>query len=99
MKEQILSIINADSIDITNLKTLFSQINTVDIAELFENLSKEKIIQAFRVLPKTIAADVFAYMDANEQQIVTEALTDVEVSEISLKDSIRQLWRRPSSPP
>jgi magnesium transporter len=82
MKEQILSIINADSIDITKLKTIFSQINTVDIAELFENLSKEKIIQAFRVLPKTIAADVFAYMDANEQQIVTEALSDVEVSEI-----------------
>ncbi|MDR3341992.1 MAG: magnesium transporter, partial [Treponema sp.] len=82
MKEQILSIINAESIDITNLKTLFSQINTVDIAEVFENLSKEKIIQLFRILPKTIAADVFAYMDANEQQIITEALTDVEVSEI-----------------
>jgi magnesium transporter len=82
MKEQILSIINADPIDITKLKTLFSQINTVDIAELFENLGKEKIIQVFRILPKTIAADVFAYMDANEQQIVIEALTDVEVSEI-----------------
>ncbi|MDR3337133.1 MAG: magnesium transporter [Treponema sp.] len=82
MKEQILSIINAGPIDMTNLKTLFSQINTVDIAELFENLSKEKIIQLFRILPKTIAADVFAYMDADEQQIIIEALTDVEVSEI-----------------
>jgi magnesium transporter len=32
--------------------------NTVDIAEIFENISKEKVVQIFRFLPKNMAADV-----------------------------------------
>ena len=82
MKDQVLSIINADSIDISKLKSLLVDMNTVDIAELFENLDRNKIIQLFRILPKTIAADVFAYADADDQQIIVEALTDMEIGEI-----------------
>jgi magnesium transporter len=82
MKAEILSIINQNPIDILQVKSLFSKMNTVDIAKVFETMDREKIIPIFRVLPKTIAADVFAYMDAAEQQIVIEALTDTEVGEI-----------------
>jgi magnesium transporter len=85
MKNNVLSIINADSIDISKLKPLLTDMNTVDIAELFENLDRNKIIQLFRILPKTIAADVFAYADADEQQIIVEALTDTEIGEIMNK--------------
>lgn len=85
MKEQILSIINADYIDISKLKTLLSDMNTVDIAEIFEELDREKVIQLFRILPKYIAADVFTYVDSDEQQIIVEALTDAEIGEIMNK--------------
>ncbi|MDR2952427.1 MAG: magnesium transporter [Treponema sp.] len=85
MKDEILSIINADSIDIYNLKRQLSGMNTVDIAELFEGLDKEKIIQLFRILPKAIASDVFAYADSDQQQIIIEALTDTEIGEIMNK--------------
>jgi magnesium transporter len=56
--------------------------NTADIAEVFEELSKEKAVQIFRMLPKSIAADVFSYIDADEQQVIIEALTDSEIGEI-----------------
>jgi magnesium transporter len=82
MKETILDMINAGPADLTKVKSLFSEMNTVDIAELFDEVSKEKISQIYRILPKPIAAEVFAYMDADRQQMLIEALTDVEVSEI-----------------
>jgi magnesium transporter len=59
--------------------------NTVDIAEMFEELDREKIIQLFRMLPKSIASDVFAYVDSDQQQIIIEALTDAEIGEIMNK--------------
>jgi magnesium transporter len=85
MKDQILSIINADFLDISKLKALIPDMNTVDIAEMFEELDREKIIQLFRMLPKPIASDVFAYVDSDQQQIIIEALTDAEIGEIMNK--------------
>ena len=82
MKEKILSVINADTINIPELKPLLSWLNTSDIAEIFEELDKEKIIKVFRILPKAIASEVFAYVDSDQQQIIIEALTDTEIGEI-----------------
>ena len=85
MKDQILSIINADFIDISKLKNMLSGMNIVDIAEIFDGLNREKIIQLFRILPKTIAADVFAYVDSDQQQIIVETLADREINEVMSK--------------
>ena len=84
-KEEILLLIKDGSIDISKLKILLSDINTVDIAEIFEEVDREKVIQLFRILPKVIASDVFAYMDSDQQQIIVEALTDTEIGEIMNK--------------
>jgi len=84
-KEEILELIKEGSIDISKLKILLSDINTVDIAEIFVELDREKVIQLFRILPKAIASDVFAYMDSDQQQIIIEALTDTEIGEIMSK--------------
>ncbi|MCL2233847.1 MAG: magnesium transporter, partial [Treponema sp.] len=64
------------------LKSLLSEMKIADIAEIFEELDKEKSIQTFRILPKAIATDVFTYMDSDRQQTIIEALTDTEVGEI-----------------
>ncbi|MDR0669614.1 MAG: magnesium transporter [Treponema sp.] len=84
MKDEILEMIHAGSIDMAKVKNIFSrpQMNTVDIAEIFENLDREKIVQLFRILPKSTAADVFAHMDADQQQLTVESLTDTELGEI-----------------
>jgi len=81
-KEEILSIIKSDHHDMAKLKSLLSEMKIADIAEIFEELDKEKSIQTFRILPKAIATDVFTYMDSDRQQTIIEALTDTEVGEI-----------------
>jgi len=81
-KEEIIELINEGSLDISKLKALLSDMNTVDIAEIFEELDNEKKIRLFRILPKTIASDVFVYTDSEHQQAIVEALSDTEVSEI-----------------
>ncbi|MCL2765759.1 MAG: magnesium transporter [Treponema sp.] len=84
-KEEILELIKEGSLDISKLKILLSDINTVDIAEIFEELSRDKVIQMFRILPKAIASDVFTYVDPDHQQAIIEALTDTEIGEIMNK--------------
>ncbi|MDR0464761.1 MAG: magnesium transporter [Treponema sp.] len=81
-KEEIIQLINEGYLDISKIKTLVSDMNTVDIAEIFEELDTEKIIQLFRILPKHIASDIFAYVGSDHQQTIIEALTDNEISEI-----------------
>ncbi|MDR0319892.1 MAG: magnesium transporter [Treponema sp.] len=84
-KEEILALIIESSMDISKLKILLSDMNTVDIAEIFEELDREKIIQLFRILPKVIASDVFSYIDIDHQQTIIEALSDNEIGEIMNK--------------
>ena len=84
-KEEIIQLINDGSIDIFKLKTLLCDMNLVDIAEILEELGREKAIQLFRLLPKGIAADVFAYVETESQQIIIEALSDTEIGEIMNK--------------
>jgi len=84
-KDEILELIKDGSMDISKLKILLCDINTVDIAEIFAELDKEKIIQLFRILPKAIASDIFAYIDSDHQQAIVEALTDDEIYEIMSK--------------
>jgi len=82
MKSEIITMLNGNSIDLSKAKELLYSINTVDIAEIFDDLPKEKIIQLFRILPKIIAADVFAYVDSEQQRIIIETLTDAEIGEV-----------------
>ena len=81
-KEEILELIKEGSLDISKLKVLLSDMNTVDIAEIFEELDRDQIIQMFRILPKAIASDVFTYADSDHQQTLIEALTDSEIGEV-----------------
>lgn len=78
----VMELLENNPLNVSKLHEVFTQMNTVDIAEVFENLSKEKTIQIFRLLPKSIAADVFAYIEPDNQQIIVEALTDSEVAKI-----------------
>jgi len=81
-KEELLELITDNSLNISKLKVLLCDINTVDIAEILEQLDREKIIQLFRILPKAIASDVFSYIDSEYQQMIIEALTDSEIGDV-----------------
>ena len=82
MIENFMELIDEKYINPTKLHELTEKMNTVDIADAFESLSKEKTIQVFRLLSKSIAADVFSYLAPEKQQIIVEALTDFEIGKI-----------------
>jgi len=81
-KDELIELINVGSLDISKLKMLLCDMNTVDIAEILEELDRDKIIQLFRILPKTIASDVFSFIDSDYQQTIIEALTDSEIGDV-----------------
>ncbi len=66
----------------TKLRQELSEWNEADIAAIFEELSMEEQIRLFRILPKNIAADVFAYLDIETQQTIITSLTDREAANI-----------------
>ncbi len=64
-------------------RTEILNLNVVDIAKIFDQIPKEKYLILFRLLPKNIAADVFSYMDYEQEQFIIESITDKELAYIS----------------
>lgn len=75
--------------------------NVVDIAHLFEEIEKNKILLIFRMLPKEIASDVFSHMSYDIQRYVVESSTDEEVlnivNELFFDDAIDFLEEMPAN--
>ncbi|MBQ8448647.1 MAG: magnesium transporter [Clostridia bacterium] len=65
-----------------DLQVLFSEANAIDIAEALYGLSEKELILAFRVLPKEQAAETFAAMEREEQEMLIHSFTDRELYEM-----------------
>lgn len=66
----------------TQIKSIYKEMEEYDISVLLSDLSIEKLKQAFRLLPKDIAADVFSNFDSDLQQSLITALTSKEATDI-----------------
>jgi len=66
----------------TKLRQFMTEWNDVDIASLVEELEEEDMLKIFRILPKDLAADVFSYLDVDNQQMIITSLTDREAAVI-----------------
>lgn len=64
------------------LRLELEEMNTPDIAECFEALTREEITKLFRILPKNMAADVFAYLSIEKQQDIIVSMTEKEAASI-----------------
>jgi magnesium transporter len=80
--KELRDFFNSEPVNPAILKSMLLDMNTADIAELFEDLKIEKTIQVFRLLPKYTASEVFSDLEAGKQQFLVEALTDTEVGEV-----------------
>ena len=68
-----------------DLQNELENTHAFDIAEYLSDLADEKppsAVKLFRLLSKEKGADVFAELDAVEQEIIITALTDIELSNI-----------------
>lgn len=79
-QEYLLSII--DTRNVNELRNVFNEYNSVDIADLLKELPINKAIYAFTTVPSSLTADVFAYLDDDYQQSVIESLKDADLKKI-----------------
>lgn len=82
-REKLIEIIdNIENKKFSNLKPILSEMKPIDIAEIINEIDEEKVAVIFRLLPKTLASDVFIEMDNDTQKIIIKAFTDIELSNI-----------------
>lgn len=83
------------------LKRTLSQYNPVDTAHLLEQMDSDKMLLAFRILPKDYSANVFSYMDSDQQAHVVESISNSEVralmDELYIDDTVDFLEEVPAN--
>ncbi len=66
----------------TRLRQKVADMNTADVAVILEELEEEELLKIFRILPKSMAADVFSYLEVDNQQLIITSLSDREAANI-----------------
>lgn len=101
MKNELLDIVENNFSNKQLIKKKLADMNIVDIAEIFDDLEKEKALQIFRLLPKNKAADVFSYISPEKQKLIIEAITDKElgkiIDDLYLDDTVDLLEEMPAN--
>ncbi len=64
----------------TKLRQIAAEMQTADIAAILDDLEDEEALKIFRLLPKSMAADVFADLELDDQQYIIQSLSDREAS-------------------
>ena len=79
MIEQVLQLLQARKY--AQVKAAALHMHYADIAEIFDRLGddRESAMLLFRLLPKELAAEVFAYMEPDTQEQIIGAITDREL--------------------
>ena len=71
-----------------SVKELVSEQNAADLAEVFEELfgenfeERREFLILYRLLPKDLAAEVFAFMNTDMQTHLISAFSDDELREV-----------------
>lgn len=68
--------------DFIKLKEELSEMNEVDLAEFLDEIDNQDMLVLFRLLPKDLAADVFANFSKETQRDIINTITDSEVKGI-----------------
>ena len=63
---------------LSEAKTVLKVMNEYDIANLIQELPEDSLVQAFRLLPKNMASDVFVNMEDDVQKRLITSLTSQE---------------------
>ncbi|MEE1199682.1 MAG: magnesium transporter [Christensenellales bacterium] len=98
IKDKLDSLLHANKK--AELRGALIMLNEVDIAEYLESLDNERMLVVFRLLPKDISTDVFAYMDNDQRTRIMEALGDAEtmriIDEMFIDDAVDFLEELPA---
>ncbi|MBC8545954.1 magnesium transporter [Clostridiaceae bacterium NSJ-31] len=83
------------------LREVLSDTNEVDVALFIEELPVEKAVVTFRTLPKDMAADVFANLSSETQEVIIGSITDRELAvildDLHTDDAVDMLEEMPAN--
>ena len=71
-----------DTKQYTGLRQKLMELNEADIAAIMEEMEEAQMLKIFRILPKDLAADVFSYMEVDNQQFIITSLSEREAANI-----------------
>ena len=80
LEEQIFELINNKKF--AQLKQILSEMQPADIAEIFEEAKDKEIPVLFRVLPKSLAAEVFVEFESDKQELLVNSFSDKELRDV-----------------
>ncbi|MBQ7780596.1 MAG: magnesium transporter [Lachnospiraceae bacterium] len=66
----------------TSLRQKIAEMNEADVAVILEELETEDMLKVFRILPKDLAADVFSYMEVENQQMIITSMSEKDAAVI-----------------
>lgn len=85
----------------TTVKDILITMNPADIAAVFEDVDEEKLPLAFRLLPKDLAAEAFAEMEPELQEILIHHFSDTElkivINELYVDDAADLIEEMPAN--
>ena len=64
------------------LRGALRMLNRVDVAQYLSGLDTDKMLLVFRLLPSSIASDVFSYMDDEQREKLIFSIGDREISRL-----------------
>ena len=83
------------------LRDILVEMNEADVAEFIQELSLEKMVLIYRMLPKWMAADVFSFLEVDEQEHIINSITDYElgkiVEDLYVDDAVDMLEELPAT--
>lgn len=80
MNKEILDLIESKKYSL--VKEHLSKLDAADIAEILEEVTDETLIKVFRLLPKSLAAEVFSELEVDKEQTIINSLTTNEAASI-----------------
>lgn len=97
--KEMMELVNAR--DFWNLKEFLVQMQEADIAAFMEELDGEKTVVVFRMLPKELATEVFAFLPVEMQQHIINSITDSElkgvIEDLFVDDAVDMLEELPAN--
>ena len=87
--------------DMKQLKTRMEELNEFDVAEFLSEIEDNRMPMVFRLLSKSTAADVFANLEAPDQERIINSVTDSElaslVEELYVDDAVDMMEELPAN--
>ena len=80
MKEKITQLLEEKRL--AELREELQRINPADLAILLEDMDEKERLLVYRLLPKELAADTFAFMESDMQEGLINGFTDRELREV-----------------